>query len=864
MGKRRSRLSAPLCGDWSGGRVGLGYDRGVNMQFKILGPLDVTGASGSRSLGGTKQRAVLAILLLHRDEVVSSERVIDELWGEHPPASAAKTLQGYISHLRKALGEDVVRTHGRGYRLTVTGNEFDVAEFERLAGEGRRALAEGDAVAAVALLREALDMWRGPPLADFAYAPFAQTEIARLEETRLTVLEDRIEADLALGRHRQLVGELDALAREHPLRERIRANLMLALYRCGRQAEALEVYLHARTTLVEELGIEPSNELRDLHQAILRQDPELDPAVIAARPSQPNAAPSFPAVANPLIGREAELGAVRELLRGSARLVTVTGAGGSGKTRLALEVAASLADEFAQRIYLVPLAPLRQPHLLLDTLASVLGVEETTSGRPLEAVELALQTQPALLVLDNFEHLADSAPLVAELLASCPQLKVLVTSRASLHLSGEHEYPLDPLRLTDAIALFRERACAVRPDFAAEDRVLGSICARLDCLPLAVELAAARSRSLSCQELLSRLEHRLELLTGGARDLASRQQTLRATIEWSYEQLSPDEQRLFARLAVFTGGCTLEAAEHVGGAPLDQLESLIDKNLLRRSETAGEGRFWMLETVREYALERLAASAGVEEACTPYADYYLALARQWVAEHDRGQRSALDALERELDNIRTALAWTHQAESVPVPVDDGACDHLPGLAIPALVLGSSQGPLDLAELAAERLVLYIYPGTTKPGQPILPGLNEIPGGLGCTPQALAFRDHAAELAALGARVAGLSVQTPEDQLEFADSNHMPFPILADPNRRLEAALRLPVFEVAGVTLYRRVTLIAEQGTIVKVFHPVFPPERNADEVMVWLSRLQARVQVMPTASLDADARASKPSPSAGV
>jgi peroxiredoxin len=243
----------------------------------------------------------------------------------------------------------------------------------------------------------------------------------------------------------------------------------------------------------------------------------------------------------------------------------------------------------------------------------------------------------------------------------------------------------------------------------------------------------------------------------------------------------------------------------------------------------------MLETVGEYALERLATIASMEEACRPYADYYIALARQRIAEHDHGQLAALDALEHDLDNIRTALAWTHEPDSVPVPVDDGACDHLAGLPIPSLVLESTKGPLDLAELAAERLVLYVQPGTTGPGQSTLPGLSKIPGGLGCTPQALAFRDHAPELAGLRTRVAGLSVLTPESLMPFSEANHIPFPVIADPERHLETALRLPTFQVAGVTLYRRVTLIAEEGKIVKVFHPVFPPERNADEVIAWIS-----------------------------
>jgi predicted ATPase/DNA-binding SARP family transcriptional activator/peroxiredoxin len=811
------------------------------MEFRILGPLEVVIDGRRAALSGDKQRAVLALLVIHANRTLSPERLIDELWGEHPPASAAKTLQVHISRLRKGLeqagggsGDGVVVTREHGYELTVNRERVDSIRFERLIGEARGELKVGRVARAASLLEEALSLWRGPPLSEFCDERFAEVEMARLGELRLGALEELIEVKLALGRHTEVVGEVEALTAEHPYRERLRAQLMLALYRSDRQAEALQAYQDARCKLVEELGIEPGHELRELHQAVLAQDPRLDLAAAARPLPGPDARPSLPAAANPLIGRQAELRAVRDLLAGDARLVTVTGAGGSGKTRLALELATSLADDSARAVCFVALAPVRDPQLLPAAIISALGIAESP-GSALETIERTLAGQPALLVLDNFEHLTPSAPILTELLAACPQLDVLVTSRASLHLSGEHEYPLNPLPLADAVALFTERARAVRPDFAADQFVLRAICARLDCLPLAVELAAARCRLLSCQELLPRLEHRLELLTGGARDLESRQQTLRATIEWSYELLDPEEQRLFARLALFTGGCTLEAAEQVCAASLDQLESLLDQNLLRRSDAAGESRFWMLETLREYALERLALTANLDEACRLCADYYIALARQRIAEHDHGQHAALDALERDLDNIRTALAYTHDADSVPVPVDDGACDHLDGLSIPRLVLDSTQGPVDLAEFAAERLVLYVQPGTTAPGQSTLPGLSEIPGGLGCTPQALAFRDHAAELAALGARVAGLSVVSLHSLLQFSEAHHIPFPVISDTERRLDAALGLPTFQVAGATLYRRVTLIAERGTIVKIFHPVFPPERNADEVVAWIS-----------------------------
>jgi len=787
------------------------------MQFRILGPLEVASDGEVLDLGGQKQRALLAVLLLYANQVVSSDRLIEALWEEGAPETAQKALHVYVSQLRKVLGRERLETKPSGYLLRVEEDEFDVGRFQRLREEGK--------------LAEALCLWRGPPLVDFRYLRFAQSEILRLEEARLACLEDRIRVDLAAGRHSDLVGELEALVAEYPLRERLRVQLMLALYRAGRQAEALEAYQRARHLLIEELGVEPSPELQELHRAILNQD-----ASLGAAPQEPalERGPSLPAAANPLIGREAELRALRALLLGEARLVTVTGAGGAGKTRLALEVATSLAADFGGRVYFVPLAAVRHAEVV-PTILSAVGIAEEVGDRPLKVLKDFLRRQAVLLVLDNFEHLLEAAPLVAELLVDCPQLKLLATSRASLHLSGEHEYPLKPLPVDEAIALFTERAQAVRPDFAGEEPVLSAICSQLDCLPLALELAAARSRLLSPRELLARLEHRLELLTGGPRDLAPRQQTLRATIEWSYELLDPEEQRLFGHLAVFAGGCTLAAAERVCGASLDQLESLVDKNLIRRRELVGENRFWMLETVREYALERLETTHALEGICEAYSDYYLALATQRVAELDHGQQAALHALERELDNFLSAFAWSHGPQPVPAPVDDGACDHLLGLPIPSLVLDSSQGPVDLAELATERLVLYVYPGTTKPGRPPLPGLYELAGGRGCTPENRGFRDHAAELAALGARVAGLSIQTLDQQLEFAGRAQMPFPLIADPNRKVEAALGLPTFEVAGVTLYKRVTLVAERGTIDKVLYPVFPPDQNAEEVLAWLA-----------------------------
>ena len=633
------------------------------MEFRVLGPLEVVDDGRQVALGGPKPRALLAILLLRHGEVVPADELIEQLYDGLPPKKAANSVQAQISRLRKTLPAGRLRSAGRGYALDVLPGELDLDRFEELVERGRGELAANDPAKAAHSFRQALALWRGPPLADFRYSDFAQPAIARLEERRLVALEDRIDADLALGLHADLVSELESLVAEFPLRERPRAQLMLALYRSGRQAEALATYQEARQLFVEELGIEPGAELRDLHRAILNQDASLVAAPAPVPTAEDKRRPTLPTPANPLIGRKKELRELSDLLLGKARLVTVTGAGGSGKTRFALEVARSLEAEFGRRVYFAPLAPLRQPELLPVTIMETLELNEVPGEQPLATLKRRLGEESSLLVLDNFEHLLESAPVVTEMLSACPRLKVLVTSRAALHLSGEHVYSLEPLPSEQALALFRERAKAVRRGFEAKENVLTAICARLDCLPLALELAAARCRVLSPEELLSRLEHGLELLTGGPRDVTARQQTLRATIEWSYSLLDPDEQQLFAGLSIFSGGCTLEATTRVCDASLERLESLMDQSLLRRRESGRESRFWMLETIREFALEKLESSGGAEDAHRAHARYYLTLAQRWAPDLGLGRHGTIDALEDELNNFRAALSWALETDT---------------------------------------------------------------------------------------------------------------------------------------------------------------------------------------------------------
>ncbi|MBA2440039.1 MAG: tetratricopeptide repeat protein [Thermoleophilaceae bacterium] len=643
-----------------------------------MGPLEVSGEIGPVLVTAAKQRALLVHLLLHANEVVSADALVDALWGERPPASARKLLQIYISQLRKSLGDAVLVTRAPGYLIAVERLRLDSVRFERLLGEGSQALREGNPALASTLVARALALWRGPALTDFAYDSHVQTEARRLEELRVKALEQRIEADLQLGRHARLVGELQALVREYPLQEGFRAQLMLVLYRNGRQAEAVDVYADARRALVAELGVEPSLALRELHRAILNQDPGLQPPP----PERPTAAAHLPTPATRLIGRERELDEVQRLLGlPDVRLVTIMGPGGIGKTRLALEAAARASVEFANGVVFVSLGALTDHRLVIPTIAEALGVKEQ-AGEPLrQTLADALRSRELLLVLDNLEQVLDAAPAFAELLSEAPRLKLLGTSRARLRLSSEHAYLVPPLAVPEpsqvgdlptvtksaAVALFSERAGAAKPGFVltAENALaVAEVCTRLEGVPLAIELAAARIRILTPRSLLERLGRRLPLLTEGAWDLPARQQTLRATIDWSYELLSRAEQSLFARLSVFVGGWTIETAE-LSCASEDVLQALTglqDNSLVGHEMHLGEPRYRMLETVREYALEKLDADEA-SQVRDHHAQAFVALAEQAESELVGPEQAVWqERLEREHGNMRAALGWLHESE----------------------------------------------------------------------------------------------------------------------------------------------------------------------------------------------------------
>ena len=644
------------------------------MQFGVLGPLLVQDTRGPVTLASAKQRALLAILLLETPHVVPVERLIDELWGNDPPPTAAKALQVHVSQLRRALGAaQPIVTLPSGYALHIDRSALDLHRFDALLAKARRLRTEGDLDGALAALQVALGLWRGPPLADVKLFGPGAHEAIRLEGLCAVAQEERMELELARGGGAELVPELEALIASDPYREHMYGLLMLALYRSGRQAEALSVFQRARQVLTDDLGLEPGPELVRIQSAILAQDPGLDvpaaaPASVARRPLGDGGVAQgdharrspVPRPAATILGREQELRAGLELLeRADVRLLTLTGTGGIGKTRLALELAAALTEPS----YFVELAGISEPHRVIPAIGASLGAPATTP----EEVAHVLIDEPAVLFLDNFEQVLVAAPSITAVLEAAPSLKVVITSRAPLRIAGEHELAVPPLGRESAVELFIRRVREQEPSFSVDEEDqerIAAICARIDNLPLAIELAAARTRVLSVGEILDRIGRRLDLLTSGRRDAPERHRTLRATIAWSYDLLGEDEQRLFAQLAAFPSGCSVEACEAVAGAPsLDTLTALVDHCLVTRDG----GRFGMLETVREYAAERLAEAGDENEVRHRQALWCLELAR--AAEHELegpDQARWFEQLDHERENLRAATAWasTHEKPEI--------------------------------------------------------------------------------------------------------------------------------------------------------------------------------------------------------
>ncbi|MBT2224761.1 BTAD domain-containing putative transcriptional regulator [Nonomuraea sp. NEAU-A123] len=618
--------------------------------------------------GGPRLRALLALLLLDAGRIVTGERLIDGLYGEQP--GAVNALQSQVSRLRRGLGSDApVEFHPAGYRLAVDPAEVDALVFERLAAEGRAA---GSAEERAAVLGRALGLWRGPALADVRDAPFAATQVTRLEELRLDVTEERIEAELALGRHRELVPELQGLVAAHPVRERLRGQLMRALYGSGRQSEALAAFEAARSTLAEELGVDPSPELAAVHLAVLRGELSVSP--VPAEP--PPASRGAPSQLTSFVGRQEDLGALADLLT-AARLVTLIGPGGAGKTRLAIEVTVRHPGEVA----FVELGELAEGGDVAQAVLAALGLRDgllsaQEQRSPGERLVGALSDRPMLIVLDNCEHLIEAAAALAHrLLSACPGLRVLATSREALGVTGETLFPVSPLALPEegapplsapAIRLFADRAAAVRPGFAVDGGNAGDvlrICRALDGLPLAIELAAARLRSLPVAEVAVRLDDAFGLLSRGSRTAQPRHRTLRALVEWSWELLDVAEQRLARRLSVFAGGATLESIEAVCGDadadPVEVVAGLVDKSLV---DVVGD-RYRMLRTIHAFCAERLAEAGETERLRQAHAEHFRALMSTAAPHLLRAEQLGwLARIDAEHDNLLAAVRWAVPAD----------------------------------------------------------------------------------------------------------------------------------------------------------------------------------------------------------
>ncbi|WP_392545272.1 ATP-binding protein [Oryzobacter telluris] len=675
-----------------------------DVRYRLLGPTEILVDGRPARLPGGAERALLVLLLLSPGRSVPATTLIDRLWSESAlPADPVNALQIRVSKLRRALAshgaQAITRDHS-GYRIDVDESLIDAARFVSLLRAARLAVASanGDTGGAgLDVYDEALGLWVGEPLADFPTEPWARQEAARLTGLRLAALTERSQLALTLGRHTEVVADLEPVVAADPTLEALAGQLMTALYRGGRQADALAVFTCTRRVLDDELGLEPSASLRALHEQVLRQDAALSgplethpgglPVGLAGatrrRANDISEAPgALPVVARALLGRDDQLAELEGLLS-TERLVSLIGPGGAGKTSLALAGAIRVRGSFPDGAYGVRLAPVTSPEHVPAAVAEALGVP--LDGAAVERdvrVRLArfLERRQLLLVVDNCEHLVDAAAtLIDELLGRCEGLTVLATSREALAVPDELQLLVHPLEtppegtppgdvlLFPAAALFAERARMLRPGLVLPEADLlatASIARSLDGLPLAIELAAARVATMSPREIASRLEHRFELLTVGARTAESRQQTLRATVDWSYELLDESARAVFDRLSVFRGGWTLAAAEAVvsdddlsPAAVLDTIGRLVERSLVV-VEPGPTTRYRMLETLREYTRERLADTGLEDEIARRHAQYFMRFTDEGDFDlRGHGQREALERLRTEQPNIRAAISW---------------------------------------------------------------------------------------------------------------------------------------------------------------------------------------------------------------
>jgi predicted ATPase/DNA-binding SARP family transcriptional activator len=693
------------------------------MRFGVLGPLAVWTAEGRLiRVPEVKVRILLAHLLISNGRVVPADRLIDDMWGDNLPANPSGALQTRISQLRRVLddaapgGRSVVAYQSPGYVLKIDAQDVDAGRFQALVA---RAHSASDARSRASTLADALALWRGQALIDFRDEDFARPEIVRLEELRLTALEEQAEARLELGEHILLADELSDLVAQHPLRERLRSAQLRALYRAGRQSEALDSYRRLREALADELGVDPSPELSALYEAILRQDPELTATLgRQAAPAGPgparSAAGNLPTALTALVGRDTAVREVSKLLD-SERLVTLTGPGGIGKTSLAIEAAHHVRESFPDGAWLVELAGVGQPPgagaltdqniatgavpglaAVAETIAAALNLRDESSAHaqvpatdPMVVVSQlakALKAKHILVVLDNCEHVAEAvATLATTVLRASPELRIVVTSQRSLNVTGEWLWAVPPLALPEphgdlealqassAVQLFVARAAAASPGFTLDStnaEVVEHICRRLDGLPLALELAATRVRALGVHELAARLDDRFRVLGASQPRAQAQHRTLRAMIEWSWSLLDPAQQMVLRRLSVHAEGCTLRAAEAVGAGGdaahgdvaredvADVLANLVDRSLVVVAENAADDgpRYRLLESVAAFADEQLRAAGEAEPVRRRHRQYYQELLTTAGAHlHGPAQREWLLRLDSESGNLRHAF-----------------------------------------------------------------------------------------------------------------------------------------------------------------------------------------------------------------
>lgn len=624
------------------------------MEFSVLGALAVSDAGRGVELRGVLRRRLLAALLVQANTVVSADFLIDVLWGDRVPAKAVRNLHNQMWRVRAALAcsaDVTIVTQPPGYLLQVEPEAIDAIRFERMVAEVTGLLVS-DPASAESQLVEALALWRGSAFAEFDGEEFCRYEVVRLEELRLVAMEARFTAGLAMGRHIELVAELEAFAAEHALRELPRGLLMTALYRSSRQADALAVYQNFRHQLSDELGIEPSEALSMRHQHILTGDvAELEPVIMAQpSPDLPDGRRSHK-VGNlrversELVGRTADVALALGMLT-RHRIVTMTGVGGVGKTRLALRVAAGVQDRFQHGVWVCELSAVRDGELVPDRVAMTLRVRELRGFASTDGLVEFLGSRRVLLMIDNCEHVLNGAVrLVDTLVSNCPDITVLATSREPLGVDGEYVLPVRPLALpalegteelsqvvaVPAVALFVERATAATPGFTlAPNNVaaVSEICRRLDGLPLAIELAAARVRSMSVGDIAARLERRLHFLHSTSRAREERHTSLGALVGWSYELLEPSERFVFDRLSVLADSFTLDDAVAIARSPavgpdevVNAVTGLVHKSMLAADTGGVATRFTMLETLRLYGRERLQRNGQLPKVLRRHTEY---------------------------------------------------------------------------------------------------------------------------------------------------------------------------------------------------------------------------------------------------